>query len=225
MMRRNLILPFALLLLALGCGQPAPLDEKTAIELIRSNAIDDEPIYAEVPQRVWWGPGYPKDAYDEKALETLRNLERAGLLKVSHAKDKEGRDVYSGKVTEKGFAILGTVPSARGKAFRGKICAKKIDRITNFIRHPNDPLVGSADIIWHYTKPTPLYELFTTKIDKPLDQPYKSVASIRNDKGLWRVELAIRKTGVDSPPPASRGADVDSPVEAPAESAAPHPPR
>ena len=196
MMRRSLLLLIALTSLAIACGQPAPLDEQTAIGLIRRNAIDDEPIYAEVPQRVWWGPGYPKDAYDEKALETLRNLERAGLLTVSYSKDKDGREIYRGKVTEKGFAILGTVPSVRGKAFRGKICVKKIDRITNFIRHPNDPLVGSAEIIWHYTQPTPLYELFTTRIDKPLDKPYRSVASIRNEKGLWRVELAIRKTEV-----------------------------
>ncbi|MCM2316038.1 MAG: hypothetical protein NDJ92_12910 [Thermoanaerobaculia bacterium] len=197
-MRRSLLLPIALVFLAMSCGQPAPLDEQTAIDLIRRNAIDDEPIYAEVPQRVWWGPGYPKDDYDDRALATLRNLERAGLLTVSYTKDKDGRETYRGKVTEKGFAILGTVPSARGKAFRGKICVKKIDRIANFIRHPSDPLVGSAEIIWHYTKPTPLYELFTTKIDKPLDRPYRSVASIRNEKGLWRVELAIRKTEVVS---------------------------
>ncbi|MGK2858672.1 MAG: hypothetical protein ACSLFQ_15835 [Thermoanaerobaculia bacterium] len=224
-MRRGILLPLALLLLALGCGRPAPLDEPTAFELIRRNAIDDEPIYAEVPQRVWWGPGYPKDDYDGKALETLRNLERVGLLTVSYTKDKDGREIYRGKVTEKGFAIIGTVPSARGKAFRGKICVKKIDTITNFIRHPNDPLVGSAEIIWHYTKPTPLYELFTTKIDKPLDNPYRSVASIRSDKGLWRVELAIRKAGVDSPPPAARESSADAPVDSPAEGAPPQPPR
>lgn len=214
MMRRRLLLPIALLFLSIACGRPAPLDEQTAIELIRRNAIDDEPIYAEVPQRLWWGPGYPKDAYDDKALETLRNLERAGLLTVSYTKDKEGREIYRGKVTEKGFAILGTVPSARGKAFRGKICVKKIDRITNFIRHPNDPLVGSAEIIWHYTQPTPLYELFTTKIDKPLDKPYRSVASIRDDNGLWRVELAIRKTGVDGEKVPAAGESEPAPASA-----------
>lgn len=223
MRRSRLLLLLPLLLLVLACSGPAPLDERTAIELIRNNAIDDEPIYAEVPQRVWWGPGYTKDDYDEKALATLRNLERAGLLTVSYTKDKDGNEIYRGKVTEKGFAILGTVPSARGKAFRGKICVKKIDTITNFIRHPNDPLVGSAEIIWHYTKPTPLYELFTTKIDKPLDKPYRSVASIRNDKGLWRVELAIRKTGVDEgKPPAPASSE---PAPAPEEVTAAQPPR
>lgn len=222
-MGRSLLLSLALL--ATACSGPQPLDEHLAFELIRRNAIDDEPIYAEVPQRVWWGPGYPKDDYDGKALATLRNLERAGLLVVSHAVEKEDIEVYRGKVTEKGFAILGTVPSARGKAFRGKICVKKIDRITNFIRHPNDPFVGSAEIIWHYATPTPLYELFETKIDKPLDKPYRSVASIRNDKGLWRVELAIRKTGVDDRVPAAPGAATSTPPVSSTEPAAPQPPR
>lgn len=201
-MRRTLIALAALVTLA--CGTPPPLDEKLAFDLIRRNAIDDEPIYAEVPQKVWWGPGYPKDDYDVKAVATLRNLEAAGLIKVSHTVDKDGKEIYQGKVTDKGFPIIGTVPSARGKAFRGKICVKKIDRVTNFIRHPSDPRVGSAEIIWHYASPTPLYAMFETKIDKPLDVPYRSVASIRNDNGLWRVELAIRKTpaGEGQPAPA-----------------------
>lgn len=219
---RRVFLPFLLAAAALACGSPPPLDEKLAVELIRRNAIDDEPIYAEVPQRVWWGPGYAKDEYDGKALATLDNLQRAGLITVSHTVDKEGREIHQGRVTDKGFAILGTVPSARGKAFRGKVCVKKIDRITNFIRHPNDPLVGSAEIVWHYTKPTPLYELFTTKIDKPLDKPYRSVASIRNDKGLWRVELAIRKTGVGDAPPAPAS---PQPASLPTETPGVQPPR
>ena len=193
-MRRTLTAIATLLLLA--CSAPPPLDETLAFELIRRNAIDNEPVYAEVPQRVWWGPGYAKDAFDEKSVATLYNLEKAGLLKVSHVVEKDGREIYQGKVTEKGFPILGTVPSARGKAFRGKICIKRIDRIANFVRHPTDPYVGSAEIVWHYATPTPLYALFETKIDKPLDKPYRSVASIRNDKGIWRVELAIRKTQV-----------------------------
>lgn len=197
-MRRTLIALAALA--ALACGAPPALDEKLAVELIRKNAIDDEPIYAEVPQKVWWGPGYPKDDYDGKAVETLLRLEKAGLLKVTHVVEKDGREIYQGKVTDKGFPIIGTVPSARGKAFRGKICVKKIDRVENFIRHPGDPQIGSAEIIWHYASPTPLYELFETKIDKPIGKPYRSVASIRNDKGLWRVELAVRKAAVDPPP-------------------------
>jgi len=208
-MRRTLIAIATLALLA--CGTPPPLDAKLATELIRRNAIDNEPIYAEVPQRVWWGPGYPKDGYDDLAVRTLRNLERAGLLKVSHVVEKDGREIYQGKVTEKGFPIIGTVPSARGKAFRGKICVKKIETITNFIQHPTDPMIGSAEIIWRYASPTPLYDLFETKIDKPLGKPYRSVASIRNEKGLWRVELAIRKAAIDPVP--APGA-VDAPVAA-----------
>ncbi|MFA6955172.1 MAG: hypothetical protein WC538_04785 [Thermoanaerobaculia bacterium] len=197
-MRRTLIALATLALLA--CGTQPPLDEKLATELIRRNAIDNEPIYAEVPQRVWWGPGYPKDDYDDLAVRTLHNLERAGLLKVSHVVEKDGREIYQGKVTEKGFPIIGTVPSARGKAFRGKICVKKIDTIANFIHHPTDPMIGSAELIWHYASPTPLYDLFDTKIDKPLGKPFRSVASIRNEKGLWRVELAIRKAAIDPVP-------------------------
>lgn len=208
---RRISLPLLVAVAVLACGSPPPLDEKLAVELIRRNAIDDEPIYAEVPQRVWWGPGFAKDDYDDKALATLGNLERAGLIRISHTVDKEGREIYQGRVTDKGFAILGTVPSARGKAFRGKICTKKIDRISNFLRHPSDPLVGSAEIIWHYAMPTPLYELFETKIDKPLDKPYRSVASIRNDKGLWRVELAIRKTNLDDATPAPSAPKESSP--------------
>jgi len=213
-MRRPLIALVTLLVLA--CGTPPPLDAKLATELIRRNAIDNEPIYAEVPQRVWWGPGYPKDDYDDLAVRTLHNLERAGLLKVSHVVEKDGREIYQGKVTEKGFPIIGTVPSARGKAFRGKICVKKIEAIANFIHHPTDPLIGSAEIIWHYASPTPLYDLFETKIDKPLDKPYRSVASIRNEKGLWRVELAIRKAAIDP---------VPSPGVAAVPAAAAQPPR
>lgn len=197
-MRRAFIALATLTLLA--CGTQPPLDEKLATELIRRNAIDHEPIYAEVPQRVWWGPDYPKDDYDDLAVRTLRNLERAGLLKVSHVVEKDGREIYQGKVTDKGFPIIGTVPSARGKAFRGKICVKKIESITNFLRHPTDPMVGSAEIIWHYESPTPLYELFETKIDKPLGKPFRSVASIWNEKGLWRVDLAIRKAAIDPAP-------------------------
>lgn len=204
-MRRVLITLVALLPLA--CAAPPELDEKLAVELIRRNAVDNEPIYAEVPQRVWWGPGYPKDDYDDKAVATLRNLERAGLIKVSHVVEEDGREIYHGKVTERGFPILGTVPSARGKAFRGKICVKTIDRVTSFIRHPSDPRVGSAELIWHYASPTPLYAMFETKIDKPLDRPFRSVASIRDDDGTWRVELAIRKAAVDAVP-SPGGADA-----------------
>lgn len=212
-------------LFALACGAPPALDEKLAADLVRRNAIDDEPIYAEVPQKVWWAPGNAKDDYDGKAVATLRNLEEAGLLKVKHVIEAGGREIYQGKVTEKGFAILGTVPSARGKAFRGKICVKKIDSIENFIRHPNDPTIGSAEIIWHYASPTPLYEMFETKIDKPLGKPYRSVASIRNDKGLWRVELAVRKAAVVDRVPAVPGPAISAAPDSSTEPSRPQPPR
>jgi hypothetical protein len=69
-----------------------------------------------------------------------------------------------------------------------------------------------------------LYELFETKIDKPLGKPFRSVASIHNDKGLWRVELAIRKTGVTEEKAAAAAA-ASEPAPPPTETAAAQPPR
>lgn len=175
-----------------GCGAPRPLTEEFARTLILERAIDEEPVYAEVPARVWWGPDYPKDDYDELAMKTLRNLETAGL--VALASEVEGEtESWTATVTEKGFPILGKVPSKRGRALRAKVCVKKIDDVRNFISHPSDPTVGSADLIWHYEQPTALYEAFETKVNKPLDKPFRSVVSIRNENGLWKLDLVIRK--------------------------------
>lgn len=175
-----------------GCGAPRPLTEESARALILERAIDDEPVYAEVPARVWWGLDYPKDDYDELAMKTLRNLETAGL--VTLAGEVEGESAsWTATVTDKGFPILGKVPSKRGRALRAKVCVKKIDDVRNFIRHPSDPTVGSADLIWHYEQPTALYAAFETKINKPLDKPFRSVVSIRNENGLWKLDLVIRK--------------------------------
>ncbi len=189
---RYLLLSTLLASLLAGCGAPKPLTAEMARALILERAIDEEPVYAEVPERVWWGPDYPKDAYDEVALRTLQNLEDAGLVELIH--DVEGEtESWSAKVTGTGFPILGKVPSKRGRALRAKICVKKIDDVKNFIRHPSDPNVGSADLVWHYERPTPLYDLFETRIDKPLEKPFRSVVSIHNEEGLWKLDLVIRK--------------------------------
>ncbi|HVT42914.1 MAG TPA: hypothetical protein VMT00_00835 [Thermoanaerobaculia bacterium] len=176
-----------------GCSRPDTLTAERAESLIRSRVFSREPIYAEVPQRVSYGPRSPKDDYDEKAVRTLRNLESAGLLTVTETGESDGTETWAGRVTSDGFRILGTMPSARGPVFRGKIAEKVYDRVQNFVRHPADPLVGRAELVWHYENPTPLYPLFETKIDKPLDVPFVSVISIHWEDHQWRIGVIVPK--------------------------------
>ena len=77
-----------------------------------------EPIYAEVPQKVWWNARFPKDDFDERSLRTFDNLQNAGLITVTGGPTADGA-AYIAHVTQKGFPILGTAPSARGPVFRG----------------------------------------------------------------------------------------------------------
>lgn len=189
---RSVSLALLVLTLIPGCKAPEPLTEDRARELILDRAIDDEPVYAEVPERVFWGPDSPKDDYDELALRTLRHLEAAGLVTLAHEADGDSES-WTASVTKAGFPILGKVPSARGRALRAKICVKKIDDVRNFVQHPSDPMIAGADLVWHYEQPTSLYEAFETKINKPLDKPFRSVVSIRNENGLWKLDLVIRK--------------------------------
>src|SRR5687768_18594041 len=92
--------------LAAACADPKPLTAEKAQRIIGDWSFKREPVYAEVPQRVWWSPKAPKDDYDEKALRTLRNLERAGLLTITSTESADSA-TYIGKVTKKGFPILG----------------------------------------------------------------------------------------------------------------------
>lgn len=186
----------ALLLLmsaALACAKPEPLTEQMARQIISRGSFKIEPVYAEVPQRVWWSPKAPKDDYDEKAVRTLRNLERAGLVTVTEKVDGDSAE-YLAKVTQKGFPILGTAPSARGPVYRAKIADKKYDGIRNFERHPHEPTVGSADLVWHYENPTPLYELFETRINKPLAKPFVTQISFWYEKRQWKFGVTVPKT-------------------------------
>jgi len=178
----------------LACQRREPLTAQKAAEIIQGYQFAKEPIYAEVPQRVWWSARSPKDDYDEKALRTLRNLETAGFLTVteSHANDTTS---YTGRVTPKGFTIIGTAPSARGPCFRATICYKKYDGLRNFERHPTDPTVGHAELVWHYENPTPMYPLFETKINKPLNQPFASYIAFYYKDYSWRFDVTVRKTG------------------------------
>ena len=169
MMRKTkgAVLLIACVLLPTACGKPEPLTAEKAQAIVSTWSFKREPVYAEVPQKVWWSPKSPKDDYDELALRTLRNLQRAGLVTVTEEVTADSA-TYVAKVTQKGFPILGTAPSYRGPVYRGKICEKVYDNLRNFVRHPREETVGHAEILWHYDNPTWLYPLFETKMNKPL---------------------------------------------------------
>jgi hypothetical protein len=185
----------AVVILAFACPRAEPLTAQKADEILQSFQFANEPIYAEVPQRVWWSPKAPQDDYDVKALQTLRNLERAGYLTVTESHDGD-TTAYTGKVTPKGFTLIGTAPSKRGPCFRATICFKKYDGLRNFQRHPSQPTVGHGDLVWHYERPTPMYPLFTTKIDKDLQKPYASAVSFFWKNHAWHFDVMVRKSAV-----------------------------
>jgi len=180
------------LLVASACAKPEPLTAAKAQEIIGAGSFKREPIYAEVPQKVWWTPKSPKDDYDEKALRTLRNLEKAGLITVTEEVTPDSA-TYVAKVTKKGFPLLGTAPSYRGAVYRGKIAEKRYDGLRNFVRHPTEPTVGHGELVWHYDNPTPLYPLFETKINKPLKTPFISNVSFWFEKHQWKFEVNVKK--------------------------------
>lgn len=194
-MRRQASQGIAVLLLLLSgsCQKREPLTAARAGQIVSAYQFRSEPIYAEVPQRVWWNARFPKDDFDEKSLRTFENLKRAGLVTVTGGPTPEGAS-YTAKVTDKGFPLLGTAPSYRGPVYRGLICLKKYDGIRNFQRHPTDPTVGHAELAWHYTDPTPLYPLFETKINKPLDKPFASQLSFYFKDHQWRFDVMVAKT-------------------------------
>lgn len=183
-------------LAAVACQQKKPLTAAMAAEIVRGGSFKSEPVYAEVPRKVWWTPKSPKDDYDGKALRTLRNLERAGLVTVTASDVTPDSATYIAKVTPKGFPILGTAPSYRGPVYRGLICEKRYDGLRNFVRHPTEPTVGHAELVWHYENPTWLYPLFETKIDKPLGQPFASHLSFWYEEHGWKFAVNVKKAGV-----------------------------
>jgi len=186
-------LAIASLLLLAACQPREPLTAAKAEQILRAYMFQREPVYAEVPQKVWWDEQHPKDDFDEKSVRTLRNLERAGYVTVFEKSDNHG-SIYTAKVTDKGFHVLGTSPSMRGPAFRGLICYKRYDGIRNFQRHPSEPTVGHAELIWYYDDPTPLYPLFETKINKPLKKPFASLVAFYYKDHQWRFDVTVRKT-------------------------------
>jgi hypothetical protein len=187
------ILHFAFCILA--CQKPEPLTAQKAQAIIGAVAFKKEPVYAEVPQRVWWNARGPKDDFDEKSIRTLRNLRQAGLITFTENVAPDGSEgEYIAKVTQKGFPILGTAPSFRGPVYRGKIAEKLYDGIRNFQRHPNEPTVGHAELVWHYDNPTWMYPLFETKINKPIKKPFASHVSFYYKDSEWRFDVVVRKT-------------------------------
>lgn len=182
-----------LMAVVLASCDPGTLTVEKAESILRVKELRPEPVYAEVPQRVWWNAKSPRDDYDGKALKTLRNLEAAGLLTVTGGENTDGSAEYRGKVTEKGFRILGTSPSNRGPAFRAQVALKVYDGIRNFQRHPNEKTTGSAELVWHYEKPTALYPLFETKINKPLNKPFISQVSFFFKDNAWRFDVTVPK--------------------------------
>ena len=192
------LLPSAFCIL-FACARKEPLTAAKARAIIGQYQFVVEPVYAEVPQRVWWSPRAPMDGYDELALRTLRNLERAGYVKVEEKHDGDTTS-FIGRVTPRGFPILGTAPSLRGPCFRATICEKRYDGLRNFVRHPNDPFTGSAELIWHYANPTPLYPLFETKVNKPVNHPFASMVSFYYKDYQWRFDVTVRKTDPDRVP-------------------------
>jgi hypothetical protein len=185
---------FALLALALACDRAEPLTEQKAREVLERVTVQKVPVYAEVPQRVWWSATAPKDDFDEKSLRTFANLEKAGLITTKPFSTADGKTGLVAAVTPKGFPLLGTAPSARGPCFRATICFKFVDGIRNFQRHPSDPMVGHAELIWHYDQPTWLYPLMETKLNKPLKKEFASLVSFYYKDHAWRFDVTVPKT-------------------------------
>jgi hypothetical protein len=183
-----------LVLALLGCAKSEPLTAQKAQEIIGAHAFKREPVYAEVPQRVWWNAKAPKDDFDEKSVRTLRNLEQAGLITISGGEKPDGTADYIAKVTQKGFPILGTAPSYRGPVYRGKICEKVYDGLEKFERHPTEATTGAGELVWHYDNPTWLYPLFETKINKPLKTRFASHVAFYFKDHQWRFNVTVRKT-------------------------------
>ena len=185
-----------LALLLASCAKPEPLTKEKADAIIKSWSFKSEPVYAEVPRRVWWSPTTPKDDFDEKSLKTFEHLERAGLITV--VENQKG--VITERIattTPKGFPILGTAPSFRGQVYRGKIAEKVYDGLRNFERHPNEETTGHAELVWHYDNPTPLYPMFETKNNKPLKKPFASHISFYFKDHQWKFDVTVRKAELE----------------------------
>ena len=186
----------AALAFAVACQAPEPLTAKKAEQIIGSFEVHREPVYAAVPQKVWWDEAHPKDDFDAKSVATLQNLAKAGYITVDEKHDNHGA-IYLAKVTQKGFPLLGTSPSPRGPVYKAMVCEKVYDGLRNFERHPSEPTTGRAELVWHYDNPTPLYPLFETKGEKPLKKSFASLVSFYYKDHEWKFDVTVRKTDVE----------------------------
>jgi len=68
----------ALALLTLVACQPRePLTAAKADQILKGYQFHREPVYASVPQRVWWDAQHPKDQFDELSVRTA---EKSGFI-------------------------------------------------------------------------------------------------------------------------------------------------
>ena len=185
------------LILTAACQREEPLTAQKASDILKSYQFQREPVYAAVPQKVWWDPQHPKDEFDELSVRTLRNLQSQGYITVTETHEGE-KTTYTAKVTQKGFPLLGTGPSARGPVYKGLICQKKYEGVRDFQRHPNEPTTGRAELVWRYDEETALYPLFETKGNKPLRKPFASLVSFYYKDHQWKFNVTVRKTDVTS---------------------------
>src|SRR5437016_1824532 len=98
-----------LLLLALACDRAEPLTEQKAREVLQRFMAQKVPVYAQVPQRVWWSAAAPRDDFDEKSLRTFDNLQKAGLSATKPIQTADGKTGLRAAV-----AMIASVAS-RGK--------------------------------------------------------------------------------------------------------------
>ena len=92
---------FAVLLLMVACQKAEPLTAAKANQIIESYRFAAEPIYAEVPQKVWWNPRFPKDEFDDRSLRTFDNLRNAGLITVTGGPTAGRRRVHRPRHAER----------------------------------------------------------------------------------------------------------------------------
>ena len=145
-----------------------------------------------MPQKVWWNARFPKDEFDERSLRTFDNLQKAGLITVTGGPTPDGA-AYVAHVTQKGFPILGTAPSARGPVFRGLICYKTYDGLRNFQRHPTEPTIGHGELAWRYTRPTPLYPAVRDEAEQAARQTVRVAGVVL----LQGPPVAVRRDGAE----------------------------
>jgi hypothetical protein len=136
---------FASLVFLIACQQPEPLTAQKAEQILRGYMFAREPVYAEVPQKVWWNAKSPKDDYDEKALRTLRNPSPPDLT-VTEAHSDNGTTAPRRQVTGQGFRVLGTTPACAAHV-SGLDRLQEIRRAPQFSAPSEEPTVGHAELV------------------------------------------------------------------------------